>query len=68
VGNKLDKILENQAYMIKLLETIVESIGTRKKPPDIMKIMKPVMDSPALKGNPVFEQMMSGLKETIGED
>jgi hypothetical protein len=65
---KVDKVLENQEYLTKLLEGLLELIPPRKGRPNIQKALEPILNSPAMKNNPMVSQVMANFMKEMGED
>ena len=68
LDEKLDKLLKDQEYTNKLLETIVEGMPAAGASEKRMKaLMKPLLENPMIAGNPALMQMLSSFMPTGGE-
>lgn len=66
-GDRIDMVLKNQAYIIKMLESIVETMPSAGvKPPDIKAVLKPMLDNPVIKNNPALVGMIGALMNEMG--
>ncbi len=65
ICNQLQHLTEQQTYIIKLLETMVENMPTGKRP-DFGELLKPIIDHPAMKANPAAADMLLQFMSTMG--
>lgn len=60
INHKLDKLIKNQEVIIQMLTDILES-----KKPNIKEVLKPMMENPLFKNNPVAANILENLLSNI---
>jgi hypothetical protein len=66
IEDKIDKVLENQGTIIKMLEDVLEAMPDPAQRPDIAAILAPMMTNPVLKDNPAVQQMLGAFMKNMG--
>ena len=65
---KVDKLLAQQLYTNKLLETIIEGMpDPQKNAAKVRAVLSPIMEMPIIKNNPAFKDMLDAVEDIGGK-
>jgi hypothetical protein len=62
---RFDTMEEGMEYQTKLLESILEAMPTGPRP-NMLEAMKPILESPMIKGNPALAGMVANFTKSMG--